>query len=394
MSEFKPLEEFESLEEALEVLRGDVKAIKILRDGKYLATVYPEEIEGWDIQEWLKEKYGGGKYTLQLIKKDGKFGKSFTFMIEGKPKEVSEISHSDPAISVLVEQLKELKEEIRRLKGKEEGDIFKYLLEMEKQNRDEIFKLFLELIKSKEEKRSSFIEGLLKEAIKNPQLIGAIGTGVYKLIKTLMAKKDDLVELIKIAKDDPELKGVISEVLSAKYGVKGDFLSAIFENPELINKFLDTLNNLLSKRQVSNRVSNQYLTPVSNSVSNQLDYGPTGNLTDNLTQSSNDNLTGNLTEEEGEGEIEEGSILGVLLKVFNLLAQNLGSEEILKNLSETEKITLKEYLSETGIENSIELIGVLKASGIPKEYIEPLKEKKTVIDEIIGRLTATENTVP
>jgi len=372
------LNAFENLEEALEVLRGDIKAIKVLRDGKYLASVYPEEVEGWDIQEWLKERYGGGKYTLQIIKKDGKFGKSFTFMIEGKPKEVSKILNPDTAI--LVESLRELKDEIKRLKGGSEVDIFKYLLETEKQNRDEIFKLFLELIKNREEKRSSFIENLIKEAIKNPQLIGAIGTGIYKLFKTLMAKKDELVELLKIAKDDPELKNVISEVLSAKYGVKGDFLSNILENKELINKFFDTLNNLLSKKEVSNQASNQYITPVSNSLFNQLDNG---NLTSNLT----DNLT------EEEGETGEGDILKVLLKVFSFLTQNLLSGEILQNLSEAEKITLKEYLSETGIENSSELIGVLKASGIPKEYIELLKEKKAVIDEIINRLTATERTV-
>ena len=372
------LNAFENLEEAFEVLRGDIKAIKVLRDGKYLASVYPEEVEGWDIQEWLKERYGGGKYTLQIIKKDGKFGKSFTFMIEGKPKEVSKILNPDTAI--LVESLRELKDEIKRLKGGSEVDIFKYLLETEKQNRDEIFKLFLELIKNREEKRSSFIENLIKEAIKNPQLIGAIGTGIYKLFKTLMAKKDELVELLKIAKDDPELKNVISEVLSAKYGVKGDFLSNILENKELINKFFDTLNNLLSKKEVSNQASNQYITPVSNSLFNQLDNG---NLTSNLT----DNLT------EEEGETGEGDILKVLLKVFSFLTQNLLSGEILQNLSEAEKITLKEYLSETGIENSSELIGVLKASGIPKEYIELLKEKKAVIDEIINRLTATERTV-
>ncbi len=380
-------EELINLEETLEALRGDIKAIKILRDGRYLSTVYPEEIEGYDIQEWLKERYGGGKYTLQLIKKDGKFGKSFTFMIEGKPKEVSEVSHSDPAISILVEQLRELKDEIKRLKGNSEGDIFKYLLEIEKQNRDEIFKLLIELMKNKEEKRSSFLEGLLKEAIKNPQLIGAIGMGVYKLVKTLMAKKDDLVELIKIAKDDPELKAVISDVLSAKYGTNKSFLDVIVENPEVLNRVLDTVNRILKGRldteldtkvryqldtrnerldTVSNpdgQVSNQYLTEASNRVSNQLD-----------TEVSN----------------EELNAMEVLLKVFNLISQDLNDEKILNALSEREVYVLRDFISETGIENAEELIGILKASGVPGEYIATLKEKKELINNLIRRLTFSE----
>ncbi len=369
--EFKTLEEFESLEETLQALRGEIKAIKIMRDGKYLTTIYPEELQGWDIQEWLKEKFGGGKYTLQLIKKDGKFGKSYTFIIEGKPKEPEEETVKDPTVLFLLNEIKELKEELRKKETTNNGDMFKYLLELEKENRKETFQLMLELMKNKEEKKSSLLEEFIKGIVKNPSVLAGLGAGAWKLLEKILAKRDELIELVRIAKDDPELKSVISDVLSAKYGGNKSFLEAIIENPETINKFLETLNNLLATRQVSNRVSN--------SVSNQLDTVSNQYLPEVSNQVSN------------HQEVVEVNPMNVYMKLFNLLAQGKNAKEIYDSLTDSELDYLIQYLEATGIETVDELIGVLKASGIPKEYIEVIKGNKAVVEEFF-KLLFTENT--
>jgi len=340
------MEEFETLEGALELLRGDIKAIKIMRDGKYLTTVYPEELQGWDIQEWLKERYGGGKYTLQLIKKDGKFGKSFTFIIEGRPKEISEEKPVDPTVYVLLEQIKELKEELRKKGTENSGDVFKYLLEIEKENRKEMFQLFLELMK-KEEKKSGLLESFLKEAIRNPQVLITIGGGLWKVLEKGLIKRDELIDLIKIAKDDPELKSVISEAVSAKYGGNKSLLEAIFENPEIINKFLDTLNRLLiAKKQ------------------------------------------GKPLPPKEVKEDPQMNPLQVYSKLLSLLAKGKETREIYNALTEHERAYLRGYLTSTGIETAEELIGVLKASEVPQEYIAILKENKEKVNEFIGLILA------
>ncbi len=359
-------EELNQLEEALESLRGEIKALKILRDGKYLATVYPEELEGWDIQEWLKKKFGGGKYTVQLIKKDGRFGKSFTFLIEGRPKEPVEEKVQDPAVAVLLEQIRELKEELRRREGGGE-DLIRHLVELEKEQIKEYRELLLNLLKQ-EKKESSLLEKLLQ----NPQLLLTLGSGLWKLLEKALTKKDELIELIKVAKDDPELKGLIGDVLSAKYGASRGLLDTLLNNPELIQRFLSTLEGLLRKRS-------------SNWSSNRLDDGHLKSS----NESSNGNLKGNLTGEEGN-LTESSNPMEVYLRLLQMLMEGKEARAIWNSLKDNERAYLREYIVQTGLETADELIGVLKASGLPREYIDLLKGKKAVVDELIS-IVKTEN---
>ncbi len=358
----EPMNELVSLEEFLEEQRGEIKSIKITRDGKYLTSVLPEELKGWDIQEWLKEKYGGGKYTVQIQKKDGKFGKSFTFLIEGRPKEPDEELKGSPEVVFLMQEIRELKEELRRKDTGGEG-IFKYLLELEKMNRKENFEMFMKMLEL-QNKKSSPLEELIKGLLKNPTVLMALGSGAWKVIKELMNRKDELVELVKVAKDDPELKGIIGELLGAKFGVNKGFLDSILENPELINKVLDTVNKALSIR-------------AEHGTHKALSY-----MKEEVKQ---------LRGAEVDSEIEEVSNqisnpLEVYLKLLRLAEEGKTSEEIYEELSEEEREYLIDYLTSTGIENAGELIGVLKASGVPREYIEVVRKHQNKLDELIGIL--------
>ncbi len=352
------LEEFISLEEFLEEQRGEIKSIKITRDGKYLTSVLPEELRGWDIQEWLKERFGGGKYTVQIQKKNGKFGKSFTFLIEGRPKEPEEELRGSPEIVFLMQEIKELREEIRR-KETGGGDFFKYLLEMEKMNRKESFEMFMKMMEL-QNKKSSPLEELIKGLLKNPSVLMALGSGAWKVIKEIISRKDDLVELVKVAKDDPELKGVIGELLGAKFGINKGVLDTLLENPELINKVLDTVNRALSLKQ-------------SEGTQKALDY-----MREEVKQ-----LKGESQEQVANSELNP---LEVYLKLLRLAEEGKTSEEIYRELTEEEKRYLTEYLTTTGIENTDELIGVLKASGVPREYIEIVRKHEEKLDELIGLL--------
>ena len=71
MEERNELEELISLEEFLEQQRGEIKSIKITRDGKYLTSVLPEELKGWDIQEWLKRGSGAVNTRCRYRRKTG-----------------------------------------------------------------------------------------------------------------------------------------------------------------------------------------------------------------------------------------------------------------------------------------------------------------------------------
>jgi len=345
-------EELNQLEEALENLRGEIKALKILRDGKYLTTVYPEELEGWDIQEWLKERFGGGKYTIQLIKKDGRFGKSFTFLIEGRPKEPLEEKVQDPAVAVLLEQIRELKEELKRRESTD-GNILKYLIELEKEQVRQYRELLISL--TKQEKREG---GLLEKLLQNPQSLVALGTlgkELWKLVGKTFTKKDDLIELVKIAKDDPELKGLIADALSAKYGSGKGLLDALLNNPDLIRRFLSTLEGLLQRRQALPGTISQKETP---------------------------------QPQPQEVQEVEMNPLQVYLKLLNALQEGKSAKEVWETLAEVEKEYLREYLAQTGIETAEELAGVLKASGVPKEYVELIKANKDVVDEFLSLVKA------
>ncbi len=366
MEERNELEELISLEEFLEQQRGEIKSIKITRDGKYLTSVLPEELKGWDIQEWLKERFGGGKYTVQMQKKDGKFGKSFTFLIEGRPKEPEEELRGSPEIVFLMQEIKELREEIRR-KETGGGDFFKYLLEMEKMNRKESFEMFMKMMEL-QNKKGSFVEELIKGILKNPSVLMALGSGALKLIKEIMNKKDDLVELVKVAKDDPELKGVIGELLGAKFGINKGLLDSILENPELINKVLDTVNKALSLKQ--SQGTERALSYMKEEV-RQLKGGEVSNQVSNQDE-------------------KVSNPLEVYLKLMRLAEEGKTSEEIYKELTEEEKRYLTEYLTSTGIENTDELVGVLKASGVPREYIEIVRKHEDKLDELIAILTGEE----
>jgi len=331
-------EELQQLEETLQELRGEIKALKILRDGKYLTTVYPEELSGWDIEEWLKERFGGGKYTIQLIRKDGKFGKSYTFLIEGRPKEPIDEKAADPAIAVLLEQLRELREELKR-KEKGDADVVKYLVELEREQAKEFRELLLALLRQ-EKREKSLVDRLLE----NPQILLSLGSGLWKLLEKALAKRDELIELLRVAKDDPELKTLVADALSAKYGANKGILDALLNNPDLIQRFLSTLEGLLQRRRA---------------------------------------LPQKQQPREVESQEVEMNPIQVYLKLLESLQRGSSAQEVWETLAEAEKEYLREYLAQTGIETAEELAGVLKASGVPKEYVELIKANKDVVDEFL-----------
>ncbi|MEO2068176.1 MAG: hypothetical protein ABGX27_01530, partial [Desulfurobacteriaceae bacterium] len=117
MAEEKELQtgvvDLNSPEEVFKELRGEIARITILRDGKVLDRVLPEEIDD-DVVFWVKDKYGGGKYQLILFGKDGKVKKRLSFAIDGKPKGVEEEKVEGNSSLALLEKL------IEKLEKKED----------------------------------------------------------------------------------------------------------------------------------------------------------------------------------------------------------------------------------------------------------------------------------
>jgi len=200
-----------SPEEVFKALRGEISRITIMRDGKVLDRALPEEVDD-DIVFWVKEKYGGGKYQLILFGKDGRVKKRLSFAVDGPPKLPKEQGSEESGLVELLSRLIEKMEE-KRNSGSEMAMVFQMMMQMQQQN----MQMLVELLRN-EKREKGGLEGILEKLLSNPKVLFAAGGGIWKLLQKALSNKNELLELLKVAKDDPEIKQLAVEVIGAKYG--------------------------------------------------------------------------------------------------------------------------------------------------------------------------------
>jgi len=115
------------------------------------------------------------------------------------------------------------------------------------------FQILLEVIKNqkgKEEKENGIMPKIIEKILNKPEMLITISGPLFKFLKNTFSKKDELIELIRLAKDDAELKEVALELVSAKYGGSGNFLDKLLSNPEILSRTLEIVNKVLKSKNL------------------------------------------------------------------------------------------------------------------------------------------------
>ncbi|TCK06347.1 hypothetical protein [Phorcysia thermohydrogeniphila] len=376
-----------SPEEVFKALRGEITRITIMRDGKVLDRALPEEVDD-DVVFWVKEKYGGGKYQLILFGADGRVKKRLSFAIDGTPKFPQEEKEgSKDAMVELLSKLVEKLEEKRRSPSESElTTVFEKMMEMQMENT----KTIIELLKNEKPKEKGFLDSLIDKVLSNPQILLAAGSGLWKLIQKAIANKNELLELIKVAKDDPELKELAIQAVGAKYGGGGGIIDRILSNPELLNKTLDIVNKALAIREAGQNPIPTVKRELHKLARNGQQIKQSTTVVDTPVDS------GKINEVRGE----EVSVVGVQevvalgTKILDLAEKGANAGQIWDSLSDEEIDILIALTEQYGIKDSEGLVRLLEELPVPRftvaGYIDAVKRHKAVIDELLSYLFAEE----
>jgi len=376
--------------EVFNELRGDLTQVIIMRNGKFLDKVKPEEIDD-DLVMWIKERYGGGKYIVTLQGKDGRIKKRFSFAIEGAPKmPPSEMVQQENGTLGLV---RELIEEIKEKRSSDQADVFKMMMEMQRQQ----FELLLNVVKGKEQERKSFLEQAVEKLISNPQVLLAVGGGAWKVIQKALTNKNELLELIRVAKDDPEIKEMAVSILGAKYGAGGGILDRLLSNPEFLNKTLEIVNKALSIREAGQNplpAVKQELRKMAKAQGQVRKEGApqvaaSGGVGSSPSQViSNPQSTQLESVDNGEEVVSVQEVIAVGTKILDLAERGATAEEIFDSLTDREVELLYGVSESYGIKDSEGLVAFLEGLPVPRfviaGYVEAVRRHREVIDSLLG----------
>jgi hypothetical protein len=382
----------ESPEQLFEQLRGEIARVTVMRDGKVLDRVLPEEIDD-DPVFWVKEKYGGGKYQLILFGKDGKVKKRLSFAIDGAPKLLDgEEKKEDSGTIHLVEKL------IEKLEKKESSDnvlLLKTMMDIQQQN----MKMMVELLKGEKKEEKSFIEKAIDKVFSNPEILLAAGGGLWKLIQKALASKNEILELVKVAKDDPELKELAIQAVGSKFGAGGGgFLDKILGDPNLLNKTLEIVNKALDARRMGinpvpvvkkelRELQGEKRNTLSGPVRSSRGESVIHNQKAPAPEVANPQGYSHVNNQEAGGEMGI-NIVEVGTMILDMAERGMNAEEILGSLSNEVIDGLAGFFDEAGIENHEGLIAVLESLPVPKfmvkGYVEAIRKHRELVDEFIG----------
>ena len=375
----------DSPESVFQELRGEISRITILRDGKVLDRVLPEEVDD-DPVFWTKEQYGGGKYQMILFGKDGKVKKRLSFVIDGPPKHPSDESKEEGTLK-LVEKLIEKLEEKRGSSPSEFTAVFQMIMQMQQQQ----FQLLLQTLKP-ERKENSLLEKFMDKVLANPAVLISAGAGAWKLLQKALSNKNELLELIKVAKADPELKELAIQAVGAKYGAGGGIIDRILSNPELLNRTLEIVNKALTIREAG-----QNPIPAVKKELRELAGAPRKEVTVSGTGGnspvSNPQSTVPVSVDNQE-VIGVQEIIAVGTKILELAERGANAQQIWEALSDREVDILIAVTDEYGIEDAEGLVKLLESLPVPRftvaGYIEAIRRHRQVIDELISYLGVEE----
>jgi len=379
----------------LEELRGDASQIIIWRNGELLDKVRPEEV-GDDLAFWLKETYGGGKYIIMVQGKDGKIKKRVSLSIDGTPKlPPSEISVQDGTISLLKELIKELREKDKK-SSYEQNSLMQMLLQMQQQQ----FSMMLELMKANipTKREKSAIEKALEKLLSNPQILLTVGGGAWKVLRKALNSKDELLELLKIAKDDPEIKEMAVSILGAKYGTGGSLLDKILGDPSLLGKTLEIIDKALSARTVGQKPADILKTelrelagaPYNREAQNSIKSSQTFPIVSSSPVGSSRLMPNPTVEPQEEEIITVQEIIALGTKILEQAEKGLTAEKILNLLTEEEVAILQELTENYNIRTAEDLIKLLETLPLPKftikGYIEAIQNHSLTLNNLLSSL--------
>ena len=377
----------DSPESVFQELRGEISRITILRDGKVLDRVLPEEVDD-DPVFWTKERYGGGKYQMILFGKDGKVKKRLSFVIDGPPKHPSDESSKEEGTLKLVEKLIEKLEEKKGSSSGELTTVFQMMMQMQQQQ----FQLLLQTLKP-ERKESSFVEKFIDKVLSNPAVLMSAGGGLWKLLQKALANKNELLELLRVAKDDPEIKQLAVEVIGAKYGAGGGLVDRLLGNPELLNKTLEIVNKALEAKAVGHNptaVMKRELRELAGAPRKEVTVSGTGGSSPVVSNPQSTQVKA-VDNQEVVGVQE---IIAVGTKILELAERGANAQQIWEALNDREVDILIAVTEEYGIEDVEGLVKLLESLPVPRftvaGYIEAIRRHRQVIDELISYLGVEE----
>jgi hypothetical protein len=370
-----------SPEEVFKALRGEISRITIMRDGKVLDRALPEEVDD-DIVFWVREKYGGGKYQLILFGKDGRVKKRLSFAVDGPPKLPKEQGSEESGLVELLSRLIEKMEE-KRNSGSEMAMVFQMMMQMQQQN----MQMLVELLRN-EKREKGGLEGILEKLLSNPKVLFAAGGGIWKLLQKALSNKNELLELLKVAKDDPEIKQLAVEVIGAKYG-GGGIIDRLLSNPELLNKTLEIVNKALVIRQAGRNPIPEVKRELRKMAGKEVTSRQSTTVVDTAVDSEKNEVRG---EEVSVVSVQEIIALGT--KILDLAEKGANAGQIWDSLSDREIDVLAALMEQYGIKDSEGLVRLLEELPVPRftvaGYIEAIRRHKAVIDELLSYLEVEE----
>ncbi|SNR83210.1 hypothetical protein [Desulfurobacterium atlanticum] len=354
--------------QAFEELRGEIGRLGIWRNGSYLGKHLPEEVSG-DIIEWIKETYGGGRYQVVLYGTDGKVKKRLSFSVAGEPKEPGEKKEgSDGTIELLRELIEKLED--RKSGGTDTVALFQMMLQMQQQQ----FQLLLQTLKG-EKRESSFIDKFVDKVLSNPAVLMSAGGAVWKLLQKAISSKNELLELIRVAKDDPELKELAVQAVGAKYGGAGGLIDKVLSNPELLNKTLEIVNKALSVKAAGRNpvpVIKKEIRKLSPSVDKPVEKST------NMGEVVNN----------GQNGIGIQEIVAVGTRILQMAESGRSAVEIWNSLSDEEIDIFVTLVDGYGMKTADDMVKVLEGLPVPRftiaGYIEAINRHKQVVNELIS----------
>jgi exonuclease VII large subunit len=247
------------LTELKKALKGksihDFKVVIYYND-KYLETVPAVDVDFENLEEWLKNRHGGGTFAVEVRKNGSIFIHRnylrFTILGESKINPSTDKGFNDPVYSLMADTLSKVANKIEQLEVRlsnqnNENYMISFMQLMMEQNKANQ-QMMLELLKLNQQtnREKSFIEKLI-EGLTIDKLV-VLGSSVFPAVKEFFANISGgsvITKLAPVLEKNPHL---LEKVIARELGInEGNIIETILSDPELLKKTLEVVNNLLAK---------------------------------------------------------------------------------------------------------------------------------------------------
>jgi len=263
----RSVEKTETLEDRLQELKKAFRGksisnykVVIYYNDQFLETVPAVDVDFEDIESWLKNRYGGGSFAVEVRKNGAIFihRNYMRFNILGQPKIKTEQNNAsgDPVYSLLGETLSKVVNKIEQLESKVSGNndtnymisFMQLMMEQNKANQQMMLEL-LKLNQQQPHREKSFIEKLLEQLTIDKIML--LGSSVFPAVKEFFSNLSGgslLKELAPLLEKNPNL---LEKVIAKELGInEGNILDTILSDPQFLTKTLEVINGIISRPQV------------------------------------------------------------------------------------------------------------------------------------------------